>query len=114
VRSVRRPWSLTRALACDGKRTYVRCVGLQWTQVVPTKRWFGRDVEEEVYAVIDRREGHWHLLLTDLGCGIRGGAWLPETWHDAGDAMDAADRYVVAYVDVDVPMQEEHRARPQP
>jgi len=75
-------------------------MGLRWEQRQPTKRWFGYDVEGDVYALVERRPDGWRLHLTEPGSGAPGGTWLPESWPTSEEAMLAGDRFVIAYVDL--------------
>ena len=41
----------------------------------------------------------WDSYIEPIGCGDPKGVWLAGHWRSADEATDAADSYVVAYID---------------
>lgn len=89
-------------------------MGLQWSEVTPGREWVGHGVDGHRYAVVTEGSGRFGLYIEPRGCPHAGGLWLGggTVYATAEDATDAADRYVVAHLDVHPP-REAHDDRPQ-
>ena len=75
-------------------------MGLAWRSSHVGQRRAGFDVEGLEYAFVVRRATTaWDAYIHPIGCGDPKGVWLYGAWLTADEATDAADRYVVAYVD---------------
>lgn len=77
-------------------------MGLAWQVAQFGRRRIGCDTEGREYAFAIRALGvvdEWDAYIQPVGCGDPKGVWLRGGWADPADATEAADRYVVAYVD---------------
>ena len=61
----------------------------------------GCDASGRFYAHVSRLTGVWIVYVAPWACGLEGGLSFGE-FETEEEAMDAADRYVVAHVDSDV------------
>lgn len=82
-------------------RTYVRVMGLVWTESLAGRSWEGADADGRRYASVTASTRGFELYIEPHGCGHEGGLWLggAPIYTTAERAMEAADRHVVAYID---------------
>jgi hypothetical protein len=94
-------------------RTYVRVMGLVWTESLAGRGWEGADADGRRYASVTACTRGFEVHIEAHGCG-HGGLWLggAPIYPTAERAMEATDRHVVAYIDGRPP--EPHRPRAQP
>lgn len=78
-------------------RTYVRGVGLMWTDSDGYIRK-GYDADGRFVAHVSRLTGVWTVYVAPWGCGLDNGLTFGAFETD-DEAMDAANRYVVAHLD---------------
>lgn len=73
-------------------------MGLCWTERTVARNWDGKDVHGKPWAQVIGHAGSYDALVNERGCGVRRGMSLG-CFSTPEDAMLAADRHVVAYVD---------------
>lgn len=77
-------------------------MGLVWESSQHGRRWTGRDLEGREWAWVAclqsgaNPDGGWDALITVPGRRL---GWMGLDAAGEGEAMDAADRFVVAWVD---------------
>jgi hypothetical protein len=75
------------------------CMGLTWHRKAFRDGWEGDDGTGHSFAhVVLGRDGRWGAFIPTAASGYADGLWLGG-YRDHRDAMDAADRVLIAYVD---------------